>query len=240
MADPAAAEAKELPPVPSTLPEGIRWDWLPYDRAWIRIYHHDFFTPSALHRRTFGPLHRFDHHLPSHVEPGVCPDGRSVTYLAENLRAAASEVFGDLDPFRVCPNWKLARLRTSKALQVQDLTEAGGMALGTGPWLGSSPPKFVKRSYSQEWARKIYDDTSLDGIRYTGSHDEGACVVLWDRAPELELVRNGTVAYDSPLQEPEIWNDVITAYAETSRSLDTIGVADCQLCQEASEAEAAI
>lgn len=238
MNDPATAGGPDLPEIPAILPKGHRWDWHPYNSAWIRIYHRDFFTPSATHRRTYGPLHRFDHHLPPHDAPAICPQGRSATYLAKTLRAAASEVFSSLDPFRVCPNWHMAWLRAKAPLKVQDITGAGGMALGAGPWLGSSPPEFVDRSYTQEWARKIYSDTDLHGIRYTGSHEEGPCIAIWDRAPELELVLNAGDPYDTRIQEPEVWSDVVSVYAETSRSLIQIGETDCQFCEEARDAEA--
>jgi hypothetical protein len=240
MSDPATTGDRDLPVVPATLPEGLRWTWQPYHAAWFRVYHRDSYTPSALHRRAFGPLSRFDHHSPPVDVPAICPLGRTATYLAETLRAAASEVFDGIDPFRVCPNWRLARLRPTAPLEVQDVIGAGGMNLGAGPWLGSSPPRLVKRAYTQEWARKIYDDSGLQGIRYTGSHEEGPCLVVWDRAPALELVTNAGVSYDTPIHETETWSKVVAAYAETSRSLIQIDEGECRLCEEAREAESGI
>jgi hypothetical protein len=232
MNDPATTGDKDLPVVPAILPEGLRWAWQPYHAAWFRIYHRDSYTPTALHRRAFGPLSRFDHHSPPGDQPAVCPLDRTASYVAETLRAAASEVF-DLELSRVCPNWRLARLRTTAPLLVQDVIGPGGLNLGAGPWLGSTPANLLNREYTQEWARKIYDDTDLQGIRYTGSHDEGPCLVVWDRAPELELVTNAGVPYDTPLHEAETWNEVVTACAEISRSLIRIDEGECRLCEEA-------
>jgi hypothetical protein len=110
------------------------------------------------------------------------------------------------------------------------------MALQIAPWLGSAP---VPRSYTQEWARKIYDsDKAIQGIRYTGSHEESACLALWERAGDLELVTEDGEAYDKHLVDPVVWNELITEYTETEHSLIQIEESDCRLCEDSDEAEA--
>lgn len=59
--------------------------------GWCRIYHRSAHPPRA---ETFGPLARFDHHIPAPDGPAHDPDGRSLLYVAENLVMAACEVFG--------------------------------------------------------------------------------------------------------------------------------------------------
>ena len=206
----------------------------------MRIYHEDFFTKSATHRRDWGPLHRFDHHTPPLAHPTHCPENRTVIYLAESIRAAAAEVFSEYNPFRVCPHWRLAWLRPAESLVVQDIVGAGGMAIEAGEWLGSGPAFGVQPQYTQEWARKIYDDhNELQGIRYSGSHEGSKCLVLTDRAPELEVVLDGGVPSDNAIVESEIWDEVVVEYLETGHTIDTIASADCDYCKDAAAAEAA-
>lgn len=228
-----------LPSLPSPLSDGAKWKWLPRASAYARIYHRDYFTPAATHRRTYGPLARFDHHTPPATAPALCPEGRSVTYIAESIRAAASEVFGDTEVFEVCPNWRLAWLKTSATVAVQDLVGAGAMALGTRPSLGSGAE--VPREVSQEQARRIYcEHPYLAGIRYTGSHDEGRCLALWDRAPDLVIVEDGGVACDMSIAEDdETWAEVIEDYAPTGCTLERIRESECGYCREAAEADGA-
>lgn len=235
MAERAVDITMELPELPASLPAGRRWIWRQRHAAWARIYHRDHFTPSPLHRRSFGPLHRFDHHTPPIEAAAVCPEGRTITYVADGLRAAAAEVFGELDPFGVCPRWRLAWLRPTATICVQDLKGPGGMALNVAPWLGSGP---VPRHYTQEWARKIYDSSlDLQGIRYTGSHEEGACLALWERAGDLEIVSEEG---DRSIVDPLVWSELVTEYAETEHSLVQIEESECELCRDSARAEAGI
>src|SRR5687767_6424734 len=134
-----------LPQLKKPLPTGLTWTWRPRDAAWIRIYHRDFYTPSATHMRSFGPLTRFDHHTAPRNKPAVSKS-RSVIYVAGSIRAAAAEVFGELDIFGVCPSWRVAWVRPTAAVTVQDIVGAGAMALGTKPALGSAP---LARSFTQ-------------------------------------------------------------------------------------------
>lgn len=135
----ASTNPPPLPDPPSPLPDGRTWDWLPRHDAWIRIYHKDCFTPNATHLRDYGPQHRFDHHTPSYEHPTVCPDGRAVTYVANTIRAAAAEVFGEVETFLVCPQWRIAWLHPTGRVVLQDITGPGAMAIKMKPGLGSAP-----------------------------------------------------------------------------------------------------
>ena len=222
--------------LPKPLPDGKQWTWQPREAAYVRIYHKDFFTPSATHRRAYGPLARFDHHTPPFTSPDTCPDGRSITYVAETIRAAASEVFGDADPFGVCPQWRLAWLKTTASVVVQDIVGPAAMALKTRPALGSSPE--VTREFSQQCARDIYaGHPHVAGIRYTGSHEEGRCLALWERAPDLKIVEDATTPCDYKIVDDEMWAEILMAYASTTYTLERINVSECDYCREAAEAE---
>lgn len=225
----------ELPELPSTLPPGKTWTWSPRDAAWVRIYHLDYFTPSALHRRAYGPQHRFDHHTPPFDKAAICPDRRAITYIANGLRAAASEVFGDLETFGVCPQWRRAWLRPVAQIEVQDLVGPGAMQIKGGSWLGTGR---APREYTQRWARKIYDDArTVQGIRYTGSHEEGRCIALWERAPGLEIVQENGRDCEAAVIEPVAWSEILLEYTETGHSLARISHADCDYCARAANAE---
>lgn len=219
------------------LPLGTTWTWSPKNESWVRIFHCDFITPTATHRREYGPLRRFDHHSPSSDDCSPSYNAeRSVIYLAKTIRTAAAEAFADSSPHLVCPRWRLAHIRPTASIEVQDISGPGAMALGTRPWMGSGP---IPPEESQAWARRLYDERSnLGGIRYTGSNDGGACLAIWDRAPELEVVKDGGVRCEAVLADPEVWEELNSAYKETGQSLEKIEVdsPDCTYCRDAEEA----
>lgn len=218
-----------LPESSSSLPAGQTWTWTPRDKAWVRIYHRDFLVPDAVHMRAFGPTRRFDHHTPG--EPDTCPNGRQIIYLAATVRSAVAEVFGDMPISEVCPKWRLAWVRPTASLTVQDLVGAGGMAIGQRPWLGSGP---VRPDESQTFARAVHEQRpDLAGIRYRSSSEEGICVALWERAPRLEIVEDGGSLCDSALIEPSTWQKVCDEYKPTGQTLAVISEDECFDCEKA-------
>ncbi len=222
-----------LPSARMCLRAGQTWKWGPRNEAWVRIYHRDFLTPSALHRRTHGPLWRFDHHTPPMDSPAVCPDGRAATYLARKIGTAAAEVFAGKDPFPVCPNWRLAWIRPTVSLEVQDMFGLAAMALSEDYAVGTS---HASLDVTQELARRVYDEhEDLCGIRYESWRDGEECLVLWERAPELEVVRDGDGVCELPLVDPRIWTEVEREYARRSRSLELAGASACFECLKAEE-----
>jgi hypothetical protein len=217
--------------LPRILRDGETWGWKPRDEAWVRIYHRDFLTPSALHRRTFGPLSRFDHHTPMIEAPTACPAGRAVIYLAREIGTAAAEVFGELEVSPVCPNWRLAWIRPTASLEVQDMVGTASMALGVRHSYGTM---LGRTDLTQKLARRIYDQhEELCGIRYAGASENGECLALWERAPALEVVRDGEQACESSLTDPETWEEVSQEYAPTGLSLEPASPARCSRCQKA-------
>ena len=61
------------------------------------------------------------------------------------------------------------------------------MKIGAVPALGSG---LVSRKESQEWARAIYEDLPVCGVRYRTSHDEGFALAIWDNSPDLRVVES--------------------------------------------------
>ena len=92
------------------------WKWPVTHRGagwgWCRIYHLSSNTPDGVTHRAYGPLFRLDHHTPPASAPALCPDGRSVLYVAANLATGLGEVFGDL---REAASLYCARARKSSS-----------------------------------------------------------------------------------------------------------------------------
>ena len=212
---------------PHPLPEGgnvVEWD--PGDQAWWRAYHRDYRTPGPLHRRTFGPISRFDHHQASADAPVEDPDERSVVYLGVDLHVACAELFWDqkpdeynpgADPFvaRVCTRHHIAQVRPRALVPLLSILGADVDLIGALPELCTGPTD--DHPIAQAWARAIYESEhytqrGVCGIRYRGAHDFGECMVLWDRAPQLEVVQELVGERDRPLHEPGVWERVLKEY----------------------------
>jgi len=105
--------------------------------SWCRVYHRGPRSPTGVSFRTFGPLSRFDPHTCRVAAPGVCPAGRSVLYVGENLATSACEVWGQAQIAQVCPNWRVALVEPSRSLPLQDLlTPGSAMQITALPALG--------------------------------------------------------------------------------------------------------
>ena len=225
-----------LPPFPRTIPQGVAWPWRVRDAGWVRIYHHDWFTDSAVKFRAWGPYHRFDHHTAPAADPAMSRN-RSVLYLGHSIRAAAAEVFGDLEIFGVCPQWRLAWVRPIRTLVVQDIVGAAAMRLGTEPGLGGAR---LPRRFTQDCARRIYwQHRHLEGIRYSGRHEGGECLALWERAEPLVVIEDDGERCETAIRDPATWDTLLMEYVQpTGRGLEEIDVARCEYCQKATAAAA--
>ncbi|MEK1240334.1 RES domain-containing protein [Mycobacterium ulcerans] len=105
---------------------------------WCRVYHLSAHTPDAITHRAFGPLHRLDHHTPPAAHPAICPEGRSVLYVAGTLATALGEVSGDLGEAAVCPRFRVGLLRPRTEIVVLDLrSEGAAMRIGALPSLAT-------------------------------------------------------------------------------------------------------
>lgn len=198
------------------------WSWRRPTRnhpwTWCRIYHHGVRTPDGVTHRPFGPLHRLDHHTPN-LPPQVCPDGRSVLYVAGNIVTAVGEVFGDRAEARICPQYRIAIVRPRKAIDLLDLRGQGtAMSIGALPSLatGSYP-----RVQTQQWARAIFEDqpvaeTTVQGVYYDAAHTNGPAVALWNAAGNVEVLAEAEQVQDFALTDQQIWTRIASA-AESIR-----------------------
>lgn len=215
------------------LARGRTVEWEPGDAALYRLYHCDPHNPDARHRREYGPLARFDHHLPAaDGSPRPCPERRSVTYLGENRKTVGAEVFWDAGPTaRVCPRHRLSQLRPLATVRLLDLTGDGADEIDALPALATGDS--TDYGLTQEWARAIYEECGVDGIRYPGAHQLGVCTVLFERSAELEVVVDGGVEVDLPLQDPQVWDRFHTEYTlGRRRSAVAIDSDGCTRCND--------
>jgi RES domain len=233
----------QLQPPARPLKGGHSWTWHPEgtfqdeddarQSRWVRIFHHGQRCPAPDTRRSYGPLARFDHHTVTDPvkTAGDCPQGRSIIYLAKTLGTALVEVFGDLKEASICPNFRVAAMHIDADCRVQDLTGVGCMSIDALPSLATGD---VERPLTQEWARAIYDDEPADspisGVLYTGAHDEGLCLGLFDRAPSLRMVADAVLSVQGrPLLDME--DRVLCELSKRGLRFKAIDTKDCQRCR---------
>lgn len=214
-----------------------RWQWRgPSERSpwgWCRIYHLSQHTPDGVTHRSYGPLHRLDHHLPDgDGRPHESTDGRAVLYVAGNLITAVGEVFGDYPEAAVCPNHRVALVRPTDPIHLLDLRGQGAaMRIGALPSLATGD---YPRARTQEWARAIYEDqpvarTTVRGVYYDAAHSNGPALALWNTNGAVEVLRSdrGQVQ-DVALADPRMWPRVVSAAAALGMRVDV--VARCPSC----------
>jgi hypothetical protein len=150
----------------------------------MRIYDPSSHGATPLSFRSYGPLHRFDHHQHPGGSPGVDAD-RAIIYGGFTLSCCVVEVFGDsgiIDPRSKC----VAILNLLRPLTLIDLRGSGAMRAGTVAAIS----KEADRDITQQWSRHFYYKTAIygtaDGIiffnaRNAHNNDEEA-VALFERS----------------------------------------------------------
>jgi hypothetical protein len=218
-----------LAPPGRPLAGGLWWRW-DGKRPWFRVYHAGP-GRTATGLRRFGPIARFDHHTPPYGRPAECPAGRSITYLADSLRTAAAEAFGDHRLALICPRYRVAALRPRSAAVVQNLRGVGAMMIGGLPAMNVAD---VPRPETQAWARAIYEDRPADpavcGVRYTSAYAGGIALALWDTAPNLLIATRDRERQDFELVDPRVYPRLLTALVPLQIELRIIGSDECPRC----------
>lgn len=219
---------------------GRAWTWRWRDPTpahpwyWCRIYHVSDHTPDGAAHRSFGPLHRLDHHLPASSGAAQhSPDDRSILYVAGTLATAFGEVFGDVRAAAVCPNHRVALVKPMSPISVLDLRgEGAAMRIGALPTLATGD---YPRSRTQEWARAIYEDQpvarrEVRGIYYHAAHSNGRALALWNTADDLEVVAAADGrSQDFALNTAGMWPRVVDAAVSLGMRVDL--VEQCSRCR---------
>jgi hypothetical protein len=210
------------------------------DPAYWRVYHQDYQNPTPLHRKTYGPTARFDHHASTSTgEPREDPNQRSTIYVGVTQATALAEVFWDQEPdpadasvgkriARVCPRHRIAQIRPRAPVKLLSLLDDGCDEVGALPELCTGPTE--DHIVTQQWAGAIYEDLSPQGLCYVGAHQLGKCIVLWDNSPDLEVVEAGETR-DWSLHEPGVWERVSAEYETRSRAMLKISTTQCPRCR---------
>ena len=181
---------------------------------------------SGRQHRLFGPLNRFDQQIRDrHQQPKPQPDGRGVMYLAETLGTALTEAFQEQGvEVGICPNMRAVAVAPSSAVELLDITGDGVMKIGAVAGLASGA---YPRRLTQRWGRAIYEDLpEFSGVRYRGAHQNGICVVAWERTGPLVV----DPAEDFSLRSRTLWDRVVVALADQGRATERITVGACPIC----------
>jgi hypothetical protein len=154
-----------------------------------------------------------------------------VIYLAESLRTAAAEVFGEHRLAPVCPRYRVAALRPRSTTVVQNLRGAGAMMIGGLPAMNVAD---LPRPETQAWARAIYEDRPADarvcGVRYTSAYAAGISLALWETAPNLEVVVRNGEQQDFALDDPRIYARLLPLMVPLRVEVRIIGSEECPRC----------
>ena len=169
------------------------------DQPLFRIYKRGGEHPTLWNQfRQFGPLSRFDHHLPNKEnEPYL--QNRGVLYAASDLPTAVAEFFQHtrrrINRFDQSP-W-VAAFRLPGEVQLLNLTDTFCVCVGASMKLTTGP-----FSHTQAWSRGFYDAyPNIHGLYYLSSMTNRAAVLFYDRANQRELFPPTTQMH-RPLESP--------------------------------------
>lgn len=167
-----------LPPPPNQ-PNPLFYD-VPANTELIRIFDPTKHQTQALSFRYFGPLHRFDHHSSSLLNPQLDPK-RGIYYTAFTLSSCIVECFGDIGVI-VIEEQCVAILELTRPLLLLDLRGSGAMRAGSV----SALAKTADRQLSQAWSKYFYENEQIyqkiDGIIYFNAHNDEEAIALYERA----------------------------------------------------------
>lgn len=199
---------------------------------WCRVYHQAPHTPNGAAHRTYGPLHRFDPHTPDPSRPAVCPAGRSVLYVGEDLATSACEVFGETAEAALCPQFRVALLRPTGRIRVQDLLSPGAaMSIGALPALADAD---LPRALTQEWARAILEDQPsgrVHGVLYRSAYNAGRSLALWNCETTVETVIAGGGVQDFPLTSTPVYGQLLVSMRARGVDVKLISSDQCTRCR---------
>ncbi|MCW2599034.1 MAG: hypothetical protein JWM02_863 [Frankiales bacterium] len=156
---------------------------VPVGTTYLRVYEHDWYA-DALGQRFYGPspAGRFDHHPAG--EPRRAPR-HGIGYVATSLRCAVAEKFGDFRRIAPTRGQRVGLLEVTEPLLLADTRDLAAVELG----VPAGALRTRNRLLTQAVARKLYAETSADGVLYGGWHTGEDCAALWERArPRLRLL----------------------------------------------------
>lgn len=149
----------------------------------VRLFDPSRHRATATGFRSYGPLHRFDHHRGREDEKPDDDTERGIYYAAESLSSCLVEIFGDtgvVDLQRHHVSSPILR----RDLRLLDLRHNGAMRAGTKAAIA----KVADRNLSQAWSRHFYETpevySDLDGVIYLNAHNDEDAIALYERASD--------------------------------------------------------
>jgi hypothetical protein len=153
--------------------------------------------------RTTGPIARFDHHRPDHLDVKGRDRHRGILYAAPTVLCCLGESFGDAGSVTLAGH-RVARLDLTADLRLLDLRGPAATGVGTAPGLSA----ITQRAVTQAWARWLYDHPALapaDGLIYAAFHSGADAVALWERAQlKVRCPRGAHWALDAAAVLPDV------------------------------------
>lgn len=129
--------------------------------------------------RHYGPLSRFDHHLPDGQGDPVL-QSRGILYAATDIATAVAECFERnrrrVNRFRRQP-WLVA-FALQGEVRLLDITDTFPVRAGASSKLAAGP-----YSHAQNWSRGFYDSyPAIQGVYYRSSLTGRPAIALYERA----------------------------------------------------------
>jgi hypothetical protein len=146
--------------------------------------------------RSYGPLHRFDHHRARNNGESAEDAERGIYYAAFTLSGCLVEIFGDTGVVDLHRH-RVASPILRRDLHLLDLRRNGAMRAGTKAAIAKVPD----RSVSQAWSRHFYGTPQVygevDGVVYLNAHNDEDAIALYERASDaLECPPERTMGLD--------------------------------------------
>ena len=166
---------------------------LPAGTALVRIFDPTSHGATALQFRSFGPIHRFDHHRGGgHAgTPSQDPE-RAIYYAALTLSSCLVEIFGDTRIVRTERRY-IARPHTTRDHRLLDLRGPGAMKAGSVAAL----TKVADPPLSQAWSRFFYEHpetySDIDGLMYFNAHNDEESLALYVRAADALICSHDAI-----------------------------------------------
>ena len=172
----------------------------------IRLFDPDSYGATPTGFRSWGPIHRFDHHRGESGDPSkqsYDPE-RFVYYAALSLSGGVVEVFGDAGWIASGTHVYVAQPHLLRDLTLLDLRREGAMRCGSVAALS----KVADRSCSQAWSRYFYESNvigEVDGVLYSNAHNDEDAVILYERSSDaLECPANRVIRLMDTRIQPRV------------------------------------
>jgi hypothetical protein len=170
------------PPPPRRRPNPLFHD-LPSGNRLVRLFDPSRHGATATGFRSYGPLHRFDHHRACNNGESAEDAERGVYYAAFTLSSCLVEIFGDTGVVELHRH-HVASPILRRDLRLLDLRRNGAMRAGTKAAIAKVPD----RSVSQTWSRHFYETPGVygevDGVVYLNAHNDEDAIALYERASD--------------------------------------------------------